>query len=332
MKVTTHLKEISFKIIALTLGLIVGLFIGEIGARFYYFGTDALNFQKINSFVTIGYTGFLQPADNQYVWYEVKPNLDELFKMRRMTTNSRGLRDQEYSLKKPANTYRVAVIGDSFTFGDGVDNDSVYHAIVEQKLNAQSDSLQFEFLNFGVAGYDLLNYLGVIQAKALAYEPDLILIGFCGNNDDDLADEAQWNQPFTGYKHQEYSWFIKNLLLVRTVGSLIGSRRRLKGEASGNKRELKIPFVKKMFGMLGEVQRETEIPFAVMYLSMADAAPSKAQLVKEMCAREQFDFIDSSPVVDTISEIGQYWVHPTDHHPNEAMHQKYADILLKYFE
>jgi hypothetical protein len=332
MKVTTNLKEISFKIIALTLGLIVGLVIGEIGSRFYYFGGDALDFQKINSFVTIGYTGFLQPADDQYVWYEVKPNLNELFKMRQMTTNSQGLRDQEYSLKKPANTYRVAVIGDSFTFGDGVDNDSVYHAIVEQKLNSKSDSLQIELLNFGVAGYDLLNYLGVIQAKALAYEPDLILIGFCGNNDDDLADEAQWNQPFTGYKHQEYSWFIKNLLLVRTIGSLIGSRRRLKGEASGNKRELKIPFVKKMFGMLGEVQRETDVPFAVFYLSMADAAASKAQLVKEMCDRENFDFIDSSPVVDTISDISRFWVHPTDHHPNEAMHKIYSEVLLEYFQ
>lgn len=330
MKVTTLLKATAFRLIAMVLGIFVGLIIGEIGCRFYYFGTEATDFQKINSFVTIGYTGFLQPAKDQYVWYEVKPNLDELFKMQPMHTNSQGLRDQEYSFEKPKNTFRIAVIGDSFTFGDGVADEAVYHALAEQRLNENSDSLQFELLNFGVAGYDLLNYYGVIESKAMAYDPDLILIGFCGNNDDDLADEAQWNQPFTGYKHQQYSWFIRNFLLVRTVGSLIGSRRRLKGEQTGNKRVLKEAFMKKMFRMLGDLQEEVSVPFSVFYLSMADAAASKSLLVSELCEREGFDFLDSSPIVDALEDISKYWVHSTDHHPNEAMHEIYGELLVEY--
>ena len=332
MKVTSLLKALAFRLISICLGLIFGLFVGEIVCRFYYFGWEATDFQKINSFVTIGYTGFLQPAKDQFVWYEVKPNLDELFKMKPMHTNSKGLRDKEYPLAKPSNTFRIAVIGDSFTFGDGVSDEAVYHAIAENTLNVQSDSLQYELLNFGVAGYDLLNYYGVIESKALAYDVDLILIGFCGNNDDDLADEAQWDQPFTGYKHQQFSWFIRNFLLVRSVGSLVGSRRRLKGEKTGNKKELKIPFMKKMFGMLGDLQEKSGIPFTVFYLSMADAASSKARFVEELCGQEGFDFLDSSPIVDTIPDISPYWVHSTDHHPNEAMHQKYADLLIEYLK
>lgn len=332
MKVTALIKATAFRLIAMVLGIFVGLIIGEIGCRFYYFGTEATDFQKINSFVTIGYTGFLQPAKDQYVWYEVKPNLEELFKMKPIHTNSQGLRDQEYAFEKPENTFRIAVIGDSFTFGDGVGDEAIYHALAEQQLNKNSDSLTFELLNFGVAGYDLLNYYGVIESKAMAYDPDLILIGFCGNNDDDLADEAQWNQAFTGYKHQQYSWFIRNFLLVRTVGSLIGSRRRLKGEQVGNKRALKEAFMKKMFRMLGDLQKEVNVPFSVFYLSMADAAASKALLVNELCERKGFDFIDSSPFVDHLPDISEYWVHSTDHHPNEAMHELYGALVVKYIE
>ena len=331
MKVTALIKATAFRLIATVLGIFVGLIIGEIGCRFFYFGAEAIDYQKINSFVTIGYTGFLQPAKDQYVWYEVKPNLDELFKMKPIHTNSQGLRDKEYALEKPKNTLRVVVIGDSFTFGDGVGDEAIYHALAEQQLTEKSDSLSIEFLNFGVAGYDLLNYYGVIESKAMAYNPDLILIGFCGNNDDDLADDAQWNQPFTGYKHQQYSWFIRNFLLVRTVGSLVGSRRRLNGEKTGNKREKKVAFLHKMFGMLGKLQQEVNVPFTVFYLSMADAAASKAKLVEELCAQKGFDFLDSSPVVDTIPDIGKYWVHSTDHHPNEAMHEIYGALLVDYF-
>lgn len=126
--------------------------------------------------------------------------MDDYFKMKPIKTNSRGLRDKEYPLEKPPGTYRVAVIGDSFTFGDGVNAEEVYHSILEERLNRLSDSLRFEFINFGLAGYDLLNYLGVVEHKAMAYDPDLILIGFCGNNDDDLPEAKQWTEPFTRYK------------------------------------------------------------------------------------------------------------------------------------
>jgi len=327
MKVTALLKAFLFRSIAILLGIFVGLIIGEIGCRFYYFGWQATDFQRINSFVTIGYTDFLQPAEDQYVWYEIKPNLDELFKFHPIHTNSQGLRDKEYAFEKPKNTFRVAVIGDSFTFGDGVGDEEIYHALAEKHLNEKSDSLHVEFINFGVAGYDLLNYYGVIKAKAMAYNPDLILIGFCGNNDDDLVDPAQWNQPFSGYKHQEYSWFIRNFLLVRSVGNLIGSRRRLNGEKTGRQREQKIAWLNKAFGMLGDLQQESDVPFLVFYLSMKDAAAEKAERVADLCQREGFAFLDSSPMVDTIGDIRAYWVHSTDHHPNQAMHEIYGELI-----
>lgn len=324
-------KSIFFRTFSILFGLLLGLLIGEIICRLAYFGADAFNIKKINSFVTIGYTGFIQPAEDQYVWYEMKPDLDDLFKMHPIQTNSKGLRDKEYSITKPDNTFRVAVIGDSFTFGDGVKEAETYHAVLETHLNERSDSLQYEFINFGLAGYDLLNYLGNIKAKALEYDPDLILIGFCGNNDDDLADPRQWNEPFPGYKYEKYSWFIRQFLIVRTVGNLISSRRRMNNEKISKQKEEKAVFMNQMFAEFGKVKIQEQIPFLVFYLSMADAAPEKAKKVAQLCNENGLDFLDSSPFADKVSDISKYWVHQTDHHPNAAMHEIYAALLKHYF-
>ncbi|HFA47682.1 MAG TPA: SGNH/GDSL hydrolase family protein [Bacteroidetes bacterium] len=325
-------KRTLFYLINLIIIIVVSFFLGEIICRFHAFGWEAFKFKKTNSFVSIGYSGYLQPAEDQHVWYELKPDIDGLFKMHIIRTNSRGLRDQEYSFKKPPNTYRVAVIGDSFTFGDGVNAEDTYHAILEKKLNGLSDSTKVEFINFGIAGYDLLNYLGVMEAKAMAYDPDLILVGFCGNNDDDLPEARQYNEPFTGYRYVEWSWAVQRFQIFRTVANYMTIRRRKRNElANDEQSERKKQFVRDMFGEFRRVKTEHDIPLMVFYLSMADAAPEKAKLVAGLCKENGFPFIDSSPVVDGLDDISEYWFHDSDHHPNEKMHRIYADILLKSF-
>lgn len=49
-----------------------------------------------------------------------------------------------------------------------------------------------------------------------------------------------------------------------------------------------------------------DVPLAVMDLSMADAPASKAKLTEKMCEREGFEFMYSSTVFDTISDISQF--------------------------
>ncbi len=56
------------------------------------------------------------------------------------------------------------VFGDSYTMGSGVDIENVYHSVIEQSLNKQSDGANYELINPGLGGYNLLNY-GTIEGK-----------------------------------------------------------------------------------------------------------------------------------------------------------------------
>ena len=67
-------------------------------------------------------------------------------------TNSSGFRGKEFSFSKPKDTFRIAFIGDSFTFGEGVRLEDTYvekvSAILSEKF--KNPGPKFESYNFGV--------------------------------------------------------------------------------------------------------------------------------------------------------------------------------------
>lgn len=97
-------------------------------------------------------------------------------------TNSQGLRDREYPLEKPANTFRILVLGDSFTFGYGVEAEETYAKVLEKLLNRGS-TLKYEVLNGGVIGYGTFHELRFLRESGLALHPDLVVIGFVAGTD-----------------------------------------------------------------------------------------------------------------------------------------------------
>jgi lysophospholipase L1-like esterase len=92
-------------------------------------------------------------------------------------TNSAGFRGRERTPGKPPGGFRIAVIGDSIAMGWGVSEADSYAARLEASLGPP-----VEVLNFGVAGLDALEAVERYHAKALAFEPDLVLYGFTLND------------------------------------------------------------------------------------------------------------------------------------------------------
>ncbi|MDG2308740.1 MAG: SGNH/GDSL hydrolase family protein [Candidatus Binatia bacterium] len=97
--------------------------------------------------------------------------------------NSTGHRDSEYPRSKPADTYRIALIGDSIEFGTGVLMAESYGKIVERELNAREESAQdFEVLVFSQGGDEPSGYLEMMRDEAVPFSPDLVLIGLTLND------------------------------------------------------------------------------------------------------------------------------------------------------
>jgi len=99
--------------------------------------------------------------------------------------NSRGLRDREHSLEKPAGTLRIAILGDSFSEAFQVSQDRTFWAVLEGELQAMPEyrDQTVEVINFGVSGFGTIQEWQMLQHYARDYSPDLVLLAFLPGND-----------------------------------------------------------------------------------------------------------------------------------------------------
>jgi hypothetical protein len=92
--------------------------------------------------------------------------------------SEQGLWDRIHSLKRPADTIRIAVVGDSFSEAKQIDEVNAWWAVMEQALNRRlaAEHRRVEVINFGVAGYGLPQEFVVIQKKVWQYDPQIVLL------------------------------------------------------------------------------------------------------------------------------------------------------------
>ena len=94
-------------------------------------------------------------------------------------TNSFGLRSPEVAVPKPEGTFRILLLGDSFTFGMRVaDDDLIFARRLEAQLRKQYPSKRIEVVNGGVLSYcPLLEYLEY-RHYLHSLAPDLVILNF----------------------------------------------------------------------------------------------------------------------------------------------------------
>lgn len=140
--------------------------------------------------------GFSAPAwtrpDADLGW-TLRPELREV--------NLHGLRDRERLRAKPADVYRIAVLGDDYSEARGVPIAQTWWARLEQALNAcdARPGRRVEVLNFAIGGFGTAQQYVQLQSDVLRYQPDLVLLQFNGADDvrnNSFALEPQKARPF----------------------------------------------------------------------------------------------------------------------------------------
>jgi len=129
-----------------------------------------------------------QISENPVLGYELIPNSRD----GEARINKDGMRDRDYPLRKPGDTFRIAVVGDSITFGYNVEARDTYAKRLEELLNKDLEGTwQFEVMNFGVSGYNVIQIAENLRTKVLKYDPDLLLYGYCLNDPQEYSHEME---------------------------------------------------------------------------------------------------------------------------------------------
>jgi len=96
--------------------------------------------------------------------------------------NSLGLRGKETTIDKPAGVYRIALVGDSFTYGYSVALSDIFATQLEDRLNESSKDKRYEVLNFGIEGYGTVQEAELYRTFIRQFEPDEVLLSYVLND------------------------------------------------------------------------------------------------------------------------------------------------------
>jgi lysophospholipase L1-like esterase len=91
--------------------------------------------------------------------------------------NGAGFRGRSFAEIKPAGTFRIAAVGDSFTYGNGIRQDERYTEVLQRQLPNQ-----FEVLNFGMAGANTPQHLHTVANIVLPLKPDFVILQWYVND------------------------------------------------------------------------------------------------------------------------------------------------------
>ncbi|MCC6793485.1 MAG: hypothetical protein IT366_00085 [Candidatus Hydrogenedentes bacterium] len=111
-------------------------------------------------------------------------SLGEPFELSAYSVNisRQGLRDREFGPKEDGEI-RVLLLGDSFTFGWGLEIDQTIGRQLETMLNASGSAKRFTVINAGVDGYGPWQERIRLHKIGLALEPDIVVLQLFPGND-----------------------------------------------------------------------------------------------------------------------------------------------------
>lgn len=107
--------------------------------------------------------------------------------------NRFNFRERDFYVEKSQNIYRIAVIGDSFTFGQGITEKDRFSNLLEKRLNSQNENIniEYEVLNFGRPGAETIDHINFLNNFVLPIKPDFILLQWYINDVLDPQDKKK---------------------------------------------------------------------------------------------------------------------------------------------
>lgn len=257
--------------------------------------------------------------------------------------NSLGFREREFNEMKPAGTYRIAVVGDSFTYANGLDAKDRFSNLLQQALPSR-----VQVLNFGMPGNNTPQHSDTIRKSVLRLAPDFILVQWFVNDveGDDPAGRPAYLPivPFPQIHDRLYrSSALYTLLSIRwtqfqaewsggTYQDYI-DRRFLDAHGEGALADREAMLT------LAALCRRAHVKFGMVLFpdagfDLGDSYPFAFLHERELafCAGEQITCIDLRPALRQITDKRKLWVNRLDHHPSALANEIATVEILKAFE
>ena len=241
--------------------------------------------------------------------------------------NSDGLRDDEYSVER-GDSHRIIFLGDSLTFGWGVEKEFSFETILEREMSRRRPT---EILNLGTGNYNTQQEVHLFLEKGLKYEPDKVVLFYFINDAEDTPSRSAWaflgHSRFVTFFWSRFHAARANLLGVESFEEYYSNLYREDQPGWANAQE--------SLRLLKEVCLERGIALQVVLLPELHAFspyPLESEHREIMASLDAIgiDGLDLAPFFQGETEPQRLWVAVDDAHPNADAHELIAKYTLPF--
>jgi hypothetical protein len=317
------------KVLLITITLVATVVVMEVGVRLWGYSERHI--------LDPIYMPFDQTKEIPYVH---KPNLvtARARGLAVINTDSLGLRAKTAGLRygpKVENEYRIAITGDSVTFGEGIQNtEDTFAQVVEKTLNHRQTAVKVRVFNYGASAYSVEQMAATLQYRMFDIEPDLVVMAIIPQDfdltrtptvvdrsgyvvDTKLASlvppDSDIRRALRGVrlayllKEIYYSWFTTNRDLIESLAH---------GELPESYRYVQ------QFKETAETHR---VPYLIVLLP---AGRDLFGRVSTQLHRDEIAFVDLSSLRSEFTRE-QFKASQFDGHPSAAVHHRIGEALAE---
>ena len=241
--------------------------------------------------------------------------------------NSSGFRDDEYPLEK-GDRWRIILLGDSLTFGWGVEKEETFEHRLEETLHSRSPT---EIINFGHGNYNTEQEVHLFLDEGLAYDPDQVVLFYFINDAEPVPQPSRF--AWLGSIRIATFYWSRVKALVANVSDSTGFEEyysTLYREGAEGWRRSQEAFLE-----LARVCEKNDIVLQVVLLPELHelrgyAFAREHALVTEFLGSQDIPVLDLAPSFADQPDPHALWVSTDDAHPNAEAHRLIADYSVDF--
>lgn len=240
-----------------------------------------------------------------------------------VTINALGYRGAEMTREKPPGELRIVVVGDSFVYGDFVDDAATLPALLEQELAGTCRAVRV--VNAGVPGTTIVTHAAMV-ARAGVLTPDVVLLVFYEYDVRDLLDplwpQLEWNRERKSrFPVSVVYRTVRDMAIWNFAQRIRASlrARRIPPPPPSSPDEPRDEYVRLLLALRDSLQLE-RVPLVVTAFPdhntvYRDSVPERLQWFAGMLAAESIPYIDVfSAMVASGRELTDLYLMPHDGH------------------
>lgn len=277
---------------------------------------------------------------SQEIPYVHKPNLSHARArgLAIINTDSLGLRSKttgELYGPHRDDEFRIALVGDSVTFGEGVSRtEETFSQVLEDTLNLKQSALRVKVFNFGASAYSVRVMSATLRQRMLEVEPDLVLMAIvpADFNLSRTPSVDAWgyltDNKLSGFLSRDSRLrpSLRKIHLLYLLRDIIYPRLYHERSAEQILDAGELPDSYSYIGEFKELALQHKRPYAILLLPSRNSSfgnvPSQLRL-------DDIPFVDFSFLREQFTQ-DQFDASKFDTHPSALVHKRIGELLAAY--